>query len=154
MLSLTTAFATPPPFFDGTLLRAMKSIFNTCDILAHPSLQTKVKVSRLKSKTMAAAARKGRRAFLRDTMLVGAFLIAAVFMSSPWPISRVSKIHHSVVQPSIASLFRVRNATRPARNASLPRMSLWRDDDDKGADLDGAAAVLWDAAFEKDESLG
>ncbi len=117
---------------------------NIRDMFAHPSLQTKVcknRLSRLRQKTTKKRATT-RRAFMREVVLSILFVVVAIFMSSPWPVSRVSKIHHSCVRPAIARLFRVFNSTHQNRNRSTPVLL----NSDNFFEEDNPAAVLWDSA--------
>ena len=149
MVQTIISFVGPTP---PATHRALTSVnLNLRDMLAHPSLQTKVcrnRLSRLRQKTMKKRATT-RRTFLREGFLALFLVVFALFMSSPWPVSRVSKIHHSCVRPAIARFFRVFNATRYSRNRSVPVLSYL----DNVFDDEETAPVLWDAACKSQKNF-
>ena len=109
------------------------SRFSVQDVFKHPSLQTKVRATKIK---LLSKKTTTRRTFMRSMVSIALFIfLLSFFMSSPWPISRVSKIHHSQVRPAIARLWSVRDSLFGNKNKT-------------------EEAVLWDSACKNEDIVG
>jgi hypothetical protein len=103
------------------------------DIFKHPSLQTKVRATKIK---LISKKNPTRRTFMRNMVSAALFTaLLSFFMSSPWPISRVSKIHHSQVLPAITRLSSVHDSLFGSKNKT-------------------EEGVLWDSACKNEDVVG
>jgi hypothetical protein len=135
LLSTAVGFVSPVALMKGDKPPQARR-FSVEDVFKHPSLQTKVRATRIKILSNKATT---RRTFMRTFVSFALFTaLFSFFMSSPWPISRVSKIHHSQVRPAVARLWQARDSLFGARNKT--------DETDE--------AVLWDSACKNDDVVG